>query len=373
MIRRHVIGIASAMALLAASACDSGDSGGTGDDDVALDDSGRADAGREGDASSGATGDAGDRPDAEVKLDGGDGGRTSDGGDLDAARDAQVSNDARSEDARADGAEMQLDGAADAAQADAEQADAAQADAAQGDAGPLDAAQVDASSDASLPDASLPALAAWYKFDENSGTTAASSTAGFTNATLLNGASWTAGKHGSALALGGGATNQYAALPANIADSCDDITIALWMKLGSTPAWSRLLDIDGVTDGFLFFTPTEMINGVPHLLFNIFHPPGAGADDQRVSAAYPTGTTLVNVWHHVAFTLSVGTGRLYFDGVQVGSNAMTTKPADLTLGATAHAWIGRSTFPDPYLNAAIDDLRISCTAYSAAQIAALAE
>lgn len=355
MIRRSVIGFAGAVALLAVAGCDSDDADSTDTRDGSVQDGGAADSGLD---SGGGTGEGGVRPDSGVDSGRPDSGPPSDGGEIDAARDATVPPidaapvDAGPVDARTDAAPIVLDAASDASS---------------------DAALGDAAADGAVTDAGLPALAARYAFDENSGTTAADTAGSFGTATLLNGASWTAGKQGTALDLAGGTSNQYAALPVNIVDGCEDITIALWMKLGNTASWTRLLDIDGVVDGFLYFTPTQNINNVPHLLFNIFHPPGEGADDQRVSAAYPAGTVLVDVWHHVAFTLSGGTGRLYFDGVQIGSNAMTTTPADLTLGATAHAWIGRSTFPDPYLDASIDDLRISCTAYSAAQIATLAQ
>ena len=238
---------------------------------------------------------------------------------------------------------------------------------------PSQDAGADDPSDASTEDPPLPALAALYTFDENTGSEAGDSAGGFADALLNGAASWTTGVTGSALDLPGGASQSYVSLPANLLDSCDDITVALWMKLGSVTFWSRLLDIDGGVDGFLYFTPAQDVGGAPHLYFDIYHPPGAGAPDQGVSAAYPQGTTLVDEWHHVAFTLSGGTGRLYFDGVQIGSNAMTTKPSDLTVGENSHAWIGRSMFPDPYLEAAIDDLRVSCTAYTAEQVAELAQ
>ncbi len=227
--------------------------------------------------------------------------------------------------------------------------------------------------DASIEEPTLPVLAAHYTFDESTGTVAADATGQLADAVLLDGASFSAGVHGGAVELSGGATTEHVSLPVDILEGCEDLTIALWMKLGSTPFWSRLLDIDGTIDGFVFFTPTQDVGGAPHLFFNIFHPTGTGANDQGVSAPYPEGTTLVDQWHHVAFTLSGGTGRLYFDGVEIGANPMATTPSDLTLGDAAHAWIGRSTFPDPYLDAAIDDLRISCAAYTAEQIAAIAE
>lgn len=234
-------------------------------------------------------------------------------------------------------------------------------------------AGVDDDPDASTGDVELPALVAHYTFDENDGASAADSAGDFAVATLLGAAGWTEGVSGSALKLPGGNTEGYASLPVDILDRCDDITIALWMKLGSVQPWSRLLDIDGGVNGFLFFTPAQDLGGTPHLYFNIYYPGGSGPADQGVSAAYPQGTTLVGEWHHVAFTLKDGAAYLYFDGAQIGAAALSVKPSDLAFGDNAHAWIGRSMFPDPYLDAAIDDLRVSCTAYSAEQIAELAK
>lgn len=330
MIRRNVTTFGAAVLLLGAAACEDGkttkDAGHQHESDAEIEVDG-GDGTNELDASTGGDGDV---PDAS---DGSDGG-------MDASDDGDVEIDA----------EVQTDAALDDAGSDQE------------DAQTGDAATENPS----------PALAAQYTFDENTGAVAADSAGEFAGAVLENGAGFTAGVEGSALALAGGVSEQFVSLPANILAGCDDVTIALWMKLGSLAPWSRILDIDGTVDGFLFFTATQDVGGAPHLFFNIYHPPGEGPDDQGVSAAYPAGTTLLNEWHHVAFTLSGGTGRLYFDGAEIGSNPMSTKPASLTLGPSAHAWIGRSTFAtDPYLEAAIDDLRVSCTAYSAEQMAQL--
>jgi hypothetical protein len=340
MIPRNVIKIASAFVLLAASACGDDDPEETNERDAAVD-SGRADGG---DAAT----DGG--PKADARIDSG----ANDAGDIDATTDSAVPTDAQIADATTD-AQVIVDAG-------------------------LDAAQTDAGTDAGT-DANLPALTAWYKFDETSGTTADDATDNFANGMVLNGATWVAGKNGNAIDLAGGVStgaNHYVALPRDILAECEDVTVALWMKLGTVTNWSRLLDIDGKVNGFIYFTPAQDVGpGVRHLLFNIFKDDFGQNDprnDRRVSAAYPTGTVLEGVWHHVAFTLSDGMGRLYFDGVQIGMNEMSNTPADVPIGDNGVAWMGRAAlFPDPYLDATLDDLRISCTAYSAEQIAAIAQ
>jgi hypothetical protein len=70
--------------------------------------------------------------------------------------------------------------------------------------------------------------------------------------------------------------------------------------------------------------------------------------------------------------LSGSTGKLYVNGVLVGSNPkMTIKPSDL--GNTTHNWLGRSQFAsDPYLDGRIDDFRIYNRSLSQVAIEALA-
>lgn len=356
MIRGTFIRFASAIALLGATACDDDASGPSGGSkrDAAVQDAG------------------GDPVDANVGLDGStgvDGGEDPDGGsDPDAGADAATDP----MDATTDPMDAGTDASSDTDAGQDAQTDEPDAQS------ELDAG-TDAGEDDAGPDGStgvvLPALAAWYTFDENTGTEAADSAGGFGNAVLHNDAAWVPGVHGTAVQFTGGASNQehpYVSLPANILDGCNDVTLAFWMKLTTVTPWARILEVDGKVDGFVLFSPAQMIDGQPHLWFNIWDHPAAL--NHGVSAPYPNGTTLEDTWHHVAFTLSAGIGRLYFDGVEIGSGAMDKKPADLTLGDGAHALLGRTTtHQDPYLNGAIDDLRVSCTAYSADQIAAIAE
>src|SRR5262249_4217466 len=95
---------------------------------------------------------------------------------------------------------------------------------------------------------------------------------------------------------------------------------------------------------------------------------GGGGAEQRIDGP---GTLPLNTWSHVAVTLSGNTGTLYVNGTPVGTNTnMTLHPSDL--GATNQNWIGRSQYPDPFLNATVDDFQIYDHTLSAAHIAALA-
>ena len=72
-------------------------------------------------------------------------------------------------------------------------------------------------------------------------------------------------------------------------------------------------------------------------------------------------------WHHVAVTAGRGAVKLYADGAQIasGTSAQVT-PADFA--SMTDLWLGKSRFPDAYLDGAIDELRIGCRALTADEI-----
>jgi len=82
-----------------------------------------------------------------------------------------------------------------------------------------------------------------------------------------------------------------------------------------------------------------------------------------------------DTWHHVAVTVAPSgdtdeTATMYVDGAVVLTmvNNKGIKVSDFT--ATTENYLGKSRFvaTDPYLHAALDDLRISCRAFTADEI-----
>jgi hypothetical protein len=203
----------------------------------------------------------------------------------------------------------------------------------------------------------LPPFVAHYRFDEGTGTTAADATGNGRTATLAGGAGWTTG----AVNLGGGTA--HVALPGGILAGATAFTVAARVRLGTVATWSRVFDFGSGTGAYLFLTPRSSTGTARFAITS----GGAGAE-QRIDApaALPSG-----VWTHVAVTQTGNLGVLYVDGVEVARNtALTVRPA--ALGSTTQNWIGRSQYAgDPYLTAAVDDLRIYSRALSAAEIAAL--
>jgi hypothetical protein len=170
------------------------------------------------------------------------------------------------------------------------------------------------------------------------------------------------GKIGNAVRLSG--NSEYVGLPAGIASGLHDFTISAWVNPSANSAWSRVFDFGTGTGNYMFLTLSA--GGGP-LRFAITTS-GNGVE-QQINGP---GTLPLNVWSHVAVTLSGHTGTLYVNGQPVGTNDnMTLTPADL--GATTQNWIGRSQFSaDPFLAATVDDFQIYDHALSAAEIAALA-
>ncbi|RCW48498.1 LamG-like jellyroll fold domain-containing protein [Paenibacillus prosopidis] len=204
-------------------------------------------------------------------------------------------------------------------------------------------------------------LISWYNLDETSGTSTADASGNGNHGTMNGGTAWTAGKIGNAADLAG--TNGYIALPGSIVSGTDTITIAAWVNLDSVSNWTRIFDFGSGTSTSMFLTPKNGANG--KIRFAIKN---NNSSEQIIEgqSALPTGG-----WHHVAVTLNGSTGTLYVDGAQVGINtSMTIKPSDL--GATTQNWIGRSQYPDPYLDGRVDDFRIYDQALPADEIAALA-
>ena len=200
------------------------------------------------------------------------------------------------------------------------------------------------------------------KFDESTGTQAADATGRFAAGELQGDATWTAGRQGNAVALGG--TNGYVALPAGAAKSFADFSITAWLYIDTLATWSRVFDFGSGTRRYMMLTVRNG-SGVPRFSITTEH----GYNEQVIdgAAALPTGR-----WVHVAVTVSDALGTLYVDGVEAASNTqMSLAPIDL--GATSQNWLGRSQYAsDAYLKGRIDDFRIYGGALGSAEVGGVA-
>ena len=169
------------------------------------------------------------------------------------------------------------------------------------------------------------------------------------------------GRLGNAVKLNG--ADEYVGLPTGIVNGLSDFTVSAWVDPASDDTWSRVFDFGTGTTVNMFMTVN---GGGSGLRFGITTN-GNGAEQDLTGG----GQLPLNTWSHVSVTLSGTTGTLYLNGTPVATNPnMTLKPS--SLGNTNQNWIGRSQYPDPFLNGAVDDFNIYNRALSPAEVAALA-
>lgn len=172
------------------------------------------------------------------------------------------------------------------------------------------------------------------------------------------------GRLGNAVKLNGVA--DYVSLPTGIVSGLNDFTISVWVNRATTTGqtWARIFDFGTGTAQNMFLTVNA---GGAGLRFAITTSGSGG--EQRITAApqLPTG------WQHVAVTRTGIVGTLWLNGVPVATNNnITINPSQLGGGNTTNNWIGRSQYPDPFLNATVDEFHIYDRALDATEIARLA-
>ncbi len=206
------------------------------------------------------------------------------------------------------------------------------------------------------------------KLDETTGAVAADSSGRAVDGATVNSPAWAVGKIDNALTLAS-ASSQYVTLPSGSLNGLTDVTIMTWVKPTTVTTFSRIFDFGSSTapsataGSYLFLTPST--GSVVRFAITS----SGYNNEQRISGTAPLSA---GAWSHVAVTISGGIGRLYVNGIQVGSNAaMTLSPA--SLGVLANLYLGKSQFAaDPYFNGSLDDFRVYSQALSATEIAVFA-
>ncbi|MCD8266186.1 MAG: RICIN domain-containing protein, partial [Prevotellaceae bacterium] len=140
-------------------------------------------------------------------------------------------------------------------------------------------------------------------------------------------------------------SDNFIQLPYTIANH-DALTVACWVKAGSTDTWQRVFDFGNDTDQYLFLTTNSGSN--PRFAIK------NGGEEQTVDGKSEIDT---DKWHHLAVTLGDGTACLYVDGVLDGENdKLTISPSDIR---PLFNYIGRSQYnDDPYLTASVSDFTV---------------
>ncbi|RVX41763.1 carbohydrate-binding protein with CBM35 doain [Nonomuraea polychroma] len=221
-----------------------------------------------------------------------------------------------------------------------------------------------------------PAPALVYEFDADDVTTGSvtDSSGNGLHGTLVNGstASLVDGAGGGhALSLPGGAptsSGAYVKLPLEAIKGKTDLTVSARVKWdGTTAPWQWIYALGKDTSRYLFTTP---YNGDGRLRTAVTASSAGGEAQVTGSAALPA-----NAWKTLTVTLDTAAKRVttYLDGAAVASAATNVTAAQLIDAATTSAgFIGRSFYPDPLFDGAIDDFRVYGAALTAEQVAALA-
>jgi hypothetical protein len=203
--------------------------------------------------------------------------------------------------------------------------------------------------------AELAGLIGWWKFDEAEGKTAADSSGGHHNGTLVGNAKWAQGKIGGAIALDG--TGSFVQIADKTAfDMGDQITLASWVNIRSVPVdWMAIL-----TKGDSAWRMSTL-SRERKAHFNV---------NNASSDVFSSSSTInANEWHHLAAVYNGSVMQLYVDGkldaTQPWAGGIAKNNSDVLIGENVEQ-------PNRCFDGLIDDVRIYNYALAESEIKALA-
>jgi hypothetical protein len=202
-------------------------------------------------------------------------------------------------------------------------------------------------------------VSAWG-FNEGSGTTTADASGNGNTAGLVNGPSWVAGKHGSAVSLDG--VNDYLPVPnsPSLDVSGNALTLSAWLNPASISGDSVVLGkFWGLTMSSPYYQYGLELDGgtVPDFYVGT----AAGFTVGSMGSALPLGQ-----WSHVAVIFNGTQAQFYVNGALVATRpvaaSITARGNQLRIGADANT--------QQFYKGAIDDLRIYKRALTASEVQA---
>jgi len=143
-----------------------------------------------------------------------------------------------------------------------------------------------------------------------------------------------------------GTPDTYLVLPSGLLDGYDAVTIQTWVTFNAAATWARLWYFGDDRANEFWFGPST-----------------AGGGAHWYSTGFPIGGVTLsgsprmeNETLHLTFVYGNGVMQYYTNGALRGENLNVSGRLD-QVGRT-FAWIGRSPYPDPFLNAAVHEFRI---------------
>jgi hypothetical protein len=206
-------------------------------------------------------------------------------------------------------------------------------------------------------------LAAHWRLDEGSGTTAADASGNGNHGSLPFGGSWVPGHFGSA--LGFDDTTGSLLVPSSASLEPAAVTAMAWVKAPGSPGKYRYVLAKGATgciaSAFAMYTgPSGGLR---------FYVSSDGAQNYTLS---PDAGAEVwdGTWHHAAGTFDGTSVRLFLDGIEVASGTPRTAPIDYGSLDTRDLYVGHyqgCNFP-PNFRGSIDEPKIFGRALTASEI-----
>jgi hypothetical protein len=227
------------------------------------------------------------------------------------------------------------------------------------DGGTDDGASPDGAALADGPGGAVNELILQYAFEDGTGTAVTDSSSG-ANHGVLNDGTWAIqGRNGGGVAFA--AADTSVAIPSGKLANAHQLTVAAWVNLTANAAESRLFSFGVGAGAYLSLALNDSSAGMS-LRFKT-----AAGSEQLVTT--PTQLPL-NVWKHVAVTLSSTGTSIYVDGKVVMQSALVIDPA--MLGATTDDFVGNAFGGAVPLQGAIDEFCVYRGALAPAEIATLA-